>query len=146
MAKVDVLWRIAEAYGVIISMSLGLIMSGVVIGLVLWNHKVNWMDVILGLGGMMLIAFSLWISADLNVATRNAIRPDVSEWLTRLTYKSNLLHRKLTESNCRMSSDRTTTDQAAQDLAGYAFDVAILAGAVKEAVGPFLSHPSATED
>jgi len=146
MAKVDVLWRIAEAYGMLISMSLGLIMSGVVIGLVLWNHKVNWMDVILGLGGMMLTAFSLWISADLNVANRNAIQPDVSEWLTRLTYQSNVLHRKLTEADCQVSAGRTTTDQATQNLAGYAFNVAILAGAVKEAVEPFLLHPSATKD
>lgn len=146
MAKVDVLWRIAEAYGVLMSMSLGLIMSAMVIGLVLWNHKVNWMDVTLGLGGMMLTAFSLWISADLNVANRNAIQPDVSEWLARLTYQSNVLHRKLTEADCQVPAGRTTTDQAAQNLAGYAFNVAILAGAVKEAVEPFLLHPSATKD
>ena len=48
MSAPDVLWRLAEAYGELIGMGLGLILVEVVIAMILLHREIQWKDVVLG--------------------------------------------------------------------------------------------------
>jgi hypothetical protein len=135
MSAPDVLWRLAEAYGELIGMGLGLIMVGVVIAMILLHREVQWKDVVLGLSGVLLLGISLWMSHDLETAKRRPIQPKVDEWLTRLTNISNRLHRTLGSSTCQPKRDYEKPDQYLQVLLSDSFNVISLVGAVKAEVG-----------
>jgi hypothetical protein len=123
-------------------MGSGLAMAVIAVGMMLWNREIRWKDLTLGLASLILLGFSLQIGADLRVADRTAIQPSVSNWLTRLTYHSNQLHRKISESVCQPKAETKTTNTYQESLLGDAFQVTVLADAVKEAVEPLLGAPS----
>jgi hypothetical protein len=126
-------------------MGTALVMAIMAVAMMLWNREIRWKDLTLGLASMMLLGFSLSLRNDLRTADRNAIRPSVSNWLTRMTYQSNQLHRKLSESVCQPKAETKTTDRYQESLLGDSYQVSVLASAVKEAVEPLLGTTSSPE-
>jgi hypothetical protein len=122
----------------LLGMGLGFIVIIAVVMITLWRREIRWGEACLGLGGMALIGFSLWIIHDLDIANRKTMQPKIDEWLTRLTYTANHHHRILTESVCQPKAGGTTTADDVQALGGEAYNISMLVGAIKEALGSLL--------
>lgn len=144
MNTTDVLWRLAESYGVLLGMGLGFIVIISVVMTMLWRREIRWTDAFLGLGGLALVGLSLWIIRDLDIENRRTIRPKIDERLTKLTYAVNHHHRILTGSVCQPKTDGTTTASEVQALGGEAYNISMLVGQIKEELGSLL--PSYYED
>jgi hypothetical protein len=138
MSTADVLLRLAQSYGMLIGMGLGLMVVVAVVVIVIWRREIRWRDVILGLGGMALIGFSVWIAHDLDVANRRTLQPKIDEWMKRLTYTANRHHRILSQSICQPEKDAKITELDVHNLAGEAYNIVILVGAIKEELGSLL--------
>jgi hypothetical protein len=119
-------------------MGLGLMVVMAVVMIILWRREIQWREAFLGLGGMALIGFSLWIIHDLDIANRRTLQPKIDDWLTRLTYTANHHHRILSESVCQPKKDATITERDVQALGGEAYDISMLVGAIKEELGSLL--------
>jgi hypothetical protein len=91
MTAVDKVWGLIEAYGMLIGMVLGLVVVVATVGLSLWRRELRWTGVILGSVGIVLVAFSLWLSRDQDLSKRRSVQPRASELFTRLEYASEKL-------------------------------------------------------
>jgi hypothetical protein len=138
MSTTDVLWRLAEAYGVLLGLGLGSIVIMAVVMISLWRREIRWTGALLGLGGLALIGLSLWMIRDLDLNNRRTLQPKIDEWLTRLTYTANHHHRILTGSICQPKTDGTTAASDVQALGGEAYNISMLSSAIKEELGSLL--------
>jgi hypothetical protein len=145
MSTTDVLWRLAESYGVLFAMGLGSIVIVAVVMTIVWRREIRWTQAFLGVGALALIGFSLWMIRDLDLANRRTIQPEIDEKLTRLTYTANHHHRILTGSVCQPKTNGTTTVEDVQALGGEAYQITMLVGAIKEKLGSLLPSYYADE-
>ena len=88
MTATDTVWRVFEAYGMLIGMLLSLALVVATAGVSLWRRQLQWTGVILGSVGMLLVAFSLWLSRDLDLSQRHSVQSKTDELLTRLEFMS----------------------------------------------------------
>jgi hypothetical protein len=144
MSTTDVLWRLAESYGTLLGMGLGSIVIMAVVMTILWRREIRWGQALVGVGGMTLIGFSLWIIHDLDLSNRRTIQPAIDEKLTRLTRTVNHHHRILTELVCQPKPNRTAPAEEVQALGGEAYEITRLVNEIKEDLGSLL--PSYYED
>jgi hypothetical protein len=145
MSTTDVLWRLAESYGVLFGMGLGLVVILAVVMTILWRREIRWTHALLGLGGLALIGLSLWMIRDLDLANRRTLQPEMDEKLTRLTSIANHHHRILTGSVCQPKTNGTTSAEDVQALGGEAYNIAMLVSAIKEQLGSLLPSYYADE-
>jgi hypothetical protein len=144
MNATDVLWRLADSYGMLLGIGLGSIVIMAVVMIILWRREIRWTEVFLGLAGVALIGSSLWMIRDLDLNSRRALQPKIDELLTELTLTVNRHHRILTGSICQPKAYGTTTVQDVQALGGQAYRISMLVGSIKEDLGSLL--PSYYED
>jgi hypothetical protein len=138
MSTTDVLWRLAEAYGVLLGMGLGLIVIMAVVLISLWRRKIRWTGALFGLGGLALIGFSLWTIRDLDLANRRTLQPQIDKHLTKLSRTVNHHYYTLIDSVCQLKSNGKATAEDVQALGGEAYHISILVGQIKEELGSLL--------
>ena len=145
MPAIDVVWRLIEAYGMVIGMLLGLVVVTATVGLSLWRNEVRWTSVILGSVGMLLVAFSLWLSRDLDVSQRRTVQPRADELLTRLEYMSENVKVTLLGSTCQPKPGTAVTVRDIDALSLRAHDLPILISALRETLGYLLPSSARTK-
>jgi hypothetical protein len=138
MSTTDVLWRLAEAYGVLLGMGLGSIAIMAVVVISLWRREIRWTGALLGLGGLALIGFSLWMIRDLDLANRRTLQPQIDKHLTKLSRTVNHHYYTLIDSVCQLKSNGKATAEDVQALGGEAYHISILVGQIKEELGSLL--------
>jgi hypothetical protein len=138
MSTTDVLWRLAEAYGVLLGMGLGSIVIMAVVVISLWRREIRWTGALLGLGGLALIGFSLWMIRDLDLANRRTLQPQIDKHLTKLSRTVNHHYYTLIDSVCQLKSNGKATAEDVQALGGEAYHISILVGQIKEELGSLL--------
>ncbi len=138
MTTTDVLWRLAESYGMLFGMGLGFIVLIVVVMIILWRREIRWTDAFLGLGGLALIGLSLWIIRDLDIDNRRTLQPKIDEQLTTLFSKVNHQYYVLTDAVCQPKTNGTKTAEDVQALGEEAYQISNLVGQIKEGLGSLL--------
>jgi hypothetical protein len=138
MSTTDVLWRLAEAYGVLLGMGLGSIVIMAVVVISLWRREIRWTGALFGLGGLALIGFSLWTIRDLDLANRRTLQPQIDKHLTKLSRTVNHHYYTLIDSVCQLKSNGKATAEDVQALGGEAYHISILVGQIKEELGSLL--------
>jgi hypothetical protein len=138
MSTTDVLWRLAESYGMLLGMGLGFIVIMAVVMTILWRREIRWTEAFLGLGGLALIAFSLWIIHDLDIANRRTLQPKIDNELTKLFKTVNHQYYVLVDSVCQPKAEGKATEQDVQALGGQAFVISRLVEGIKEDLGSLL--------
>jgi hypothetical protein len=138
MSTTDVLWRLAEAYGVLLGMGLGSIAIMAVVVISLWRREIRWTGALFGLGGLALIGFSLWTIRDLDLANRRTLQPQIDKHLTKLSRTVNHHYYTLIDSVCQLKSNGKATAEDVQALGGEAYHISILVGQIKEELGSLL--------
>lgn len=138
MSTTDVLWRLAQAYGVLFGMGLGSIVIVAVVMVILLRREIRWAHAFLGVSGLALIGLSLWISRDLDLGNRRALQPKIDEQLTKLTRTVNRHHRILAGAVCLPKPNGTTTAEEVRALGGEAFRITMLVSSVKDDLGSLL--------
>ena len=145
MPATDAVWRVIQAYGMLIGMVLGLVVVVATAGLGLWRREFRWTGVILGSIGMLLVAFSLWLSRDLDLSQRHAVQPKAEDLLTRLEYMSGRMKFTLLGSTCRPKPGTEVTVRDVEALNVRAHDLPILISALRENLGSLLQGSAADQ-
>jgi hypothetical protein len=143
MPATDAVWRVLEAYGMLIGMVLGLVVVVATVGLSLLRGEFRWTSVILGSIGMLLVAFSLWLSRDLDLSQRHALKPKADELLTRLEYMSKKMKFTILGSTCRPNPGSEVTIGDVDALSLRAHNLPILISALRENLDSLLQSSAA---
>jgi hypothetical protein len=138
MTAVDAVGRLIEAYGILIGAVLGLVVVVFTLGLSLWRRELRWTGVILGSVGIVLVAFSLWLSRELDLSKRRSVQPRASELFTRLESASEEVRFTLLRSTCRPNPGTEVTVRDVEALSEHAHNLAILVRALRETLGSLL--------
>jgi hypothetical protein len=138
MTTTDVLWRLAEAYGMLLGMGLGPIVIVAVVMTILWRRDIRWTEAVLGLGGMALIGFSLWMIHDLDIANRKTLQPKIDEQLTELFQTVNRHYYVLIDAVCQPKAKGKATEKDVHALGSEAYKISRLVEGIKEELGSLL--------
>jgi hypothetical protein len=95
--------------------------------------------------GILLVAFSLWLSRDLDLSKRRSVQPRASELFTRLEYASETLRFTLLRSTSRPNPGTEVTVSGVEALSEHAHNLAILIRALRETLGSLLPDSAAAQ-